>query len=158
MEQINQPRGDKNEITTHDEPVIYDGPATEARPPVTFAEAEQHNAFTLLAELHHHALTFDAEHGRPQDASHHLAELALSSAVVSWWSRWQPISMHRAFLAGASLTEVAAAAGASETEAYEHWSRWAEAQAGLHLGSKLGVDPAEADAIRTRLDRPDSTT
>lgn len=150
MEQINQPRGEANKITTHDEPV-YDGRTSGAPPPVTFAEAEQHNPFTLLAELHNHALTFDAGGRRPQGSAHHLAELALSAAVVSWWSRWQPISMHRAFLASASLAEVAAAAGATEAEAYERWSRWAEAQSGLHLGGKLGVDVAEADAIRARI-------
>jgi hypothetical protein len=34
-------------------------------PPLTFAEAGQHNAFTLLAELHDCALTFDAEDRHP---------------------------------------------------------------------------------------------
>ena len=42
------------------------------RPPVTFAEAEAHNAYTLLTEL------------------------ALSAAVVAWWFCWQAIMVHRA--------------------------------------------------------------
>lgn len=158
MEKINQPRGAANEITTHDEPLIYDGRATEIPPPVTFTEAERHNPFTLLAELHDHGLTFDAESRRPKDPRHHLAELALSAAVVSWWSRWQPISMHRAFLTGASLAEVAAAAGTTEAEAYERWERWAEAQTQLVIAGRRGVEPDEVDAIRARLRQTNSST
>ncbi|MDT5040079.1 MAG: hypothetical protein QOE51_1064 [Actinoplanes sp.] len=51
----------------------------------------------MALRLHDKPLTF------------HLTELALSAAVVAWWSRWQPIAMHRAFLAGVSLAEVATA-------------------------------------------------
>jgi hypothetical protein len=149
MEHINQPRGDMNEITTHDEPVVYG--LTGAPPPLTFAEAEQHNAYTLLTELHDHALTFDAEGRRPDDPRHHLAELALSAAVVSWWSRWQPISMHRAFKNGASLAEVAAATGLTQAEAYLRWSRWAGTQSKLVIAGRRGVEPDEMAAIRARL-------
>lgn len=156
MEQIDQPGGAANEITTHDEPIIYD--AHTALPPVTFAEAEQHNAYTLLVELHDHTLTFDAEGRRPEDPRHHLAELALSAAVVSWWSRWQPISMHRAFLSGASLSEVAAATGTTEAEAYEHWERWADGQAQLAIAGRRGVEPDEVDIIRARLRQTNSST
>jgi hypothetical protein len=145
-----QPRGDRNDITAHDEPVIRDQRSTD-EPPLTFAAAEQHNAYALLTELHDHALTFDVEGKRPSDPKHHLAELALSAAVVAWWSRWQPITMHRALLAGANLAEVAAAAGTTEAEAYTQWSGWADTQSELIIAGRRGVDPDEAAAIRARL-------
>jgi hypothetical protein len=83
MEQVPEQSGDTHEITTHDEPVVYNGHAADAPPPVTFAEAERHNPYTLLTELYDHARTFNVDHERPPDAAHHLAELALSTAVVS---------------------------------------------------------------------------
>ncbi|MDQ7903061.1 hypothetical protein RB614_00815 [Phytohabitans sp. ZYX-F-186] len=153
MEQINQPRGAARDITTHDEPVIYEREA-ETPVPLTCAEAEQHNPYTLLTELRDHALTVTTDGERPQDSSHHLAELALSSAVVAWWSRWQPLSMHRAFAAGASLAEVAAAAGTTEAEAYDRWERWAERQSKVRIGGRLSVEPSEVAAIRRRLAFP----
>jgi hypothetical protein len=149
MEQ--QPRGARSKITAHDEPVFYGRQMAGASPPLTFAEAEQHNAYALLIELHEHAMTFDAEGRRPDNPRHHLAELALSSAVLSWWSRWQPISIHRALIAGASLTDVAAAAGTTEAEAYERWSEWATRQEQTIINGQRGVAPAEVAAIRARI-------
>jgi hypothetical protein len=84
-------------------------------------------------------------------AEFHLTELALSAAVVAWWSRWQPLSMHRALMAGASLAEVAAAAGCTEPEAYLRWADWAERQAKLSGAGRSGVDTDELTAIRARL-------
>ncbi len=165
MEQINQPRGDADEITAqqHAEPEqpavrtevpvpIYQAEAPGQRPPVMFTEAETHNPFALLTELHDHAMALRLEEKPP---TFHLTELALSAAVVAWWSRWQPISMHRAFVAGASLAEVAAAVGTAEAEAYETWSAWAERQAQLVIAGRPGVDASEVAAVRARLgDRP----
>lgn len=160
MEHVNQPRGDTNKI--NDQRVENDvvvpmqleinteAPTADV-PPLTFADAEQRNPFSVLVELHDHALTFDGEHRRPQDAAHHLAELALSSAVVAWWTRWRPISVHRAFLSGASLAEVAAATGLSETDAYACWQSWAEAQSALIIGDKPSVAAEEVEHIRARL-------
>lgn len=155
MEQITRPRGDTNEITTHDEPVIYDYDASTATPPppVTFAEAERHNPYALLTELHDHGMNWPLRHEHPPNPAHHLAELALSAAVVSWWSRWQPVAMHRALAAGASLAEVAAAAGISKAEVRKQWLAWVEDQERLFLDCGLGVDPLEANAIRQRLAR-----
>src|SRR5947207_11811235 len=107
MEHPNQPRGAADEITAqpytepeHDvvppEVPVYQAETPGQRPPVTFAEAEAHNPFALLAELHDHAMALRI-HEKPPDF--HLTELALSAAVVAWWSRWQPIAMHRALLA-----------------------------------------------------------
>src|SRR5436305_14389999 len=126
MEEINQPRGDADEITSgqHTQPdqerdqyalpsevPVYQAEAPGQRPPVTFTEAEAHNPFALLTELHDHAMALRL-HEKPP--TFHLTELALSAAVVAWWSRWQPVAMHRAFLAGATLAEVEAAVGTTE--------------------------------------------
>ncbi len=161
MEQINQPRGDADEITSqqHAEPEqpavrtdvpvpIYQAEAPGQRPPVTFTEAEAHNPFALLTELRDHAMALRLEEKPP---TFHLTELALSAAVVAWWSRWQPIAMHRALLAGTSLSEVAAAIGATEAEAYGRWSEWADRQAQLVIAERPGIEPDEVATIRARL-------
>jgi len=151
MEQLNQPRGDANEITTHDEPVIHDRCSADAAQPVTFADAQQHNPFTLLMELRDHVLAVDADGSQPEDGRHHLTELALSAAVVDWWSRWQPITMHRALLAGASLAEVAAAAGTTEADVASRWSAWSTRQERLVINGRPSIDPDEGAAIRARI-------
>src|SRR2546430_2181595 len=65
------------------------------RPPLTFAEAEQRNPFALLGELRDHAMALRVDE---KPAEFHLTELALAAAVVAWWTRWQPIAMHRALV------------------------------------------------------------
>lgn len=158
MEQISQLRGGTNKINTidqvtdhgsHDVPVIHDSQATESITPQTFAEAERRNPYALLRDLHEHALNLNA--GRRPDAAYHLTELALSAAVVSWWSRWQPISMHRAFLGGASLSEVAAAVGTAEDEVYERWLDWAKEQSDSMITGRPGVDAKEVAEVRMML-------
>ena len=170
MEQINQSRGDADEITGQQyaepnqqpeppaaptEAPAYQAEAPGQRPPVTFAEAEAHNPFALLTELHDHAMALRL-HEKPPEF--HLTELALSAAVVAWWSRWQPLVMHRAFVAGASLAEVAAAAGVDEAEAYARWSGWASRQAAIFINDRPGVDPTEVAAIRSRFGPPEPPT
>jgi hypothetical protein len=59
--------------------------------------------------------------------------------------------MHRAFVAGASLSEVAAAAGVDEAKAYRRWDEWAERQASVVIAGRTGVDPGETAEIRKRL-------
>ena len=141
MEQAQQPRGDAGEITSQ-----Y-GEASGQYQPITFAEAETHNAFALLGELRDHAMALRLE---DKPAEFHLTELALSAAVVAWWSRWQPLTMHRAFMAGASLADVAAAAGTSEAEAYQRWNDWAERQSELIIAGRRSVEPDEVAAVRLR--------
>src|SRR6266508_3044268 len=160
MERINQPKGDADEVTAqqHADPEqpavptevpvpVYRPEAAGQRPPVTFIEAEAHNPFALLTELRDHAMALRI-HEKP--AAFHLTELALSAAVVAWWSRWQPVAMHRAFVAGASLAEVAAAAGITEDEVYGRWSEWAERQTQLVIGGRVAVEPDEVEAIWER--------
>lgn len=157
MEQVHQPRGDRNEIIQHDQPTVYGGEQTST--PLTFTEAEQHNAYALLLELHEHATTVATGAERAQDRDHYLGELALSAAVVAWWSRWQPLMMHKALVGGASLQEVAAAAGVTEVEAHHSWSTWAEQQAELVIPTMRQplLDPNEIEAIKARLQSSDIT-
>jgi hypothetical protein len=113
---------------------------------LTFAEAERRSPYALLLELH--------EHAQPShdDAGGHLTELALAAAVVSSWTQWQPLTIHRALLSGASLGEVAAATGLDRAEVVRRWTRWASAQASLVIGSRPALDPAEADLVRGRIE------
>ena len=62
------------------------------------------------------------------EAEHHLEELALMTVAAEWLTRWQPISMHRALLAGATPDQVADAAGTSVQAMYEQWKQWADGQ------------------------------
>lgn len=58
-----------------------------------------------------------------------LAELALSSAMVTWWSHLQPEIIHRAIVCGVSLGQISAALGVDELRAYDTWATWADEQA-----------------------------
>jgi hypothetical protein len=62
------------------------------------------------------------------EPEHHLEELALMTVSAEWLTRWQPISMHRALLAGANPEQVAEAAGTSVQSVYEQWKQWADGQ------------------------------
>ncbi len=81
--------------------------AATSAPPVRFADAERINPYQLLLDLHDHALGRSAVPDRDEV----LAELALAAAVVAWWSRWQPLTIHAALRAGAGLADIAAAIG-----------------------------------------------
>ena len=57
------------------------------------------------------------------------------------------VSMHRALLAGASLAQVADAAGASSAEAARRWKSWADGQ--RELGRQVpGLGVSERDYLR----------
>ena len=81
------------------------------------------------------------------EPEHHLEELALMTVAAEWLTRWQPISMHRALLAGATPDQVAEAAGTSVRNMHEQWKQWADGRrraAGLHLGRSWGYRAAPA--------------
>lgn len=62
---------------------------------------------------------------------HDLDEVAVMAALAAWLRRWLPISMHRALLRGASIEEVAAAAGVEFREATRMWREWSDGQRNL---------------------------
>lgn len=84
------------------------------------------------------------------DPEHHLEELTLMTMTAEWLTRWQPISMHRAILAGASPSQVAAAAGLGVRELFEQWRRWADGQRGSIIAGCPGVTEDEYVAVQRR--------
>ncbi|MEU7978878.1 hypothetical protein AB0B63_10135 [Micromonospora sp. NPDC049081] len=122
-------------------------PIRPTEPPVRFADAEEINPFQLLLDLHYHAVARTPESGRVAV----LAELALSAAVVSWWTRWQPTMIHTALQAGADLTDNAKATGLDASDVLQRWRRWADVQTRLDIGGRPSVDPIEVRAIELRL-------
>ncbi|MBQ0894191.1 hypothetical protein KBX37_13975 [Micromonospora sp. U56] len=122
-------------------------PARPTEPPVRFADAEEINPFKLLLDLHDHAVVRTAAFGRDEA----LTELALSAAVVSWWTRWQPSVIHAALRAGADLADIADATGLDVSEVVRRWQRWVSVQTRLDIGGRPAVDPVEVRAIERRL-------
>src|SRR5581483_10127834 len=106
--------------------------------PITFADAVELGPYQSLRDL----LALD---GPP------LGELAVAAAVVSWCSRWQPLLMHRAFVAGASLSDVALATDLDPATVVELWLEWASVQIALDIGGRPAIDPEVVADIRARL-------
>lgn len=121
-------------------------PARPPKPPALFADADEINPLKLLLDLHDHALGRTAGRGRENA----LAELELSAAVVSWWTRWQPSMIHAAFRAGADLTDVADATGVDASDVIQRWRRWVDVQMRLDIGGRPSVDPAEVRGVERR--------
>src|SRR6266508_2028300 len=112
-----------------------------------FADAEKINPFRLLLDLHDHVFTRPVRLGSG-DA---LAELALSAAVVSWWTRWQPSQIHAALRAEADLTDIAAATGLEPCDIVRRWRRWADVQSRLNIEGRPALDVNEVQGIERRL-------
>jgi len=62
------------------------------------------------------------------------------TVAAEWLTRWQPVSVHRALLAGATPDQVADAAGTSVGGMYEQWKQWADGQPLADRGPSQG-DP-----------------
>ncbi len=65
------------------------------------------------------------------------------TVAAEWLTRWQPIAMHRAILAGAAPARLSEAAGMSVRHVFERWQRWAEAQRHLMIGGRPSVSEEE---------------
>ena len=85
--------------------------------PITFRAAEDLGAFEL-AELWSDRTAWPVVERTAYDE---LAELACMSALAMWLTRWQPLAIHGAMLAGAKPAAVALALGGSVDEAYRVW-------------------------------------
>lgn len=90
-----------------------------------------------------------------------LAELAVFSALARWLTRWQPIHIHRALLAGASVEAVAVALGTSPEETCRIWHAWATRQRELLIGGRRGVSVEEYATVAqiftaARIELPDT--
>lgn len=128
------------------EETMTDDRALDAGPVVRFSDAEKINPFQVLIELHDHALRQSSGSSRAEV----LTELALA-AVLSWWSRWQPITIHRALRCGADLADIAEATGLDPGEVVRRWERWSDVQNRFSIGRRLSVDPVEVRTIRERI-------
>lgn len=129
---------------------MTDDHAIGAGPPVRFSNAEKINPFQVLIDLHDHALGQSSGSSRAEA----LTELALAAAVISWWTRWQPITIHQALRRGADPADIADATGLDPDEVVHRWERWTDVQTRLDIGGRPAVDPVEVRTIRERI-RPE---
>jgi hypothetical protein len=92
--------------------------------PITFNAAEDLGAFQL-AELWADRTAWPISERTAYDE---LAELATMSALAKWLTRWQPIAIHGAVMAGARMDAIAGALGESLQVAFDLWHEWASRQ------------------------------
>ena|ERR1700689_3142460 len=79
-----------------------------------------------------------------------LAELACMSALAEWLTRWQPIAIHSAVLAGAKMEAIAGALGSSLQAAFDRWHEWALRQRDFIIGGRPGITAEEYDVVARR--------
>jgi hypothetical protein len=93
------------------EPQVPSSTATQnsAERTLTRRQADLLPMYEVVGRWLHREPAFLHEH-QPE---HHLEEPALMTVSAKWLTRWQPISMHRTLLAGATPDQVAEAAGTS---------------------------------------------
>jgi len=115
--------------------------------PITFNAAENLGAFEL-AELWADRMAWPIE----RTAYDELAELACMSALATWLTRWQPIAIHGALLAGAKPEAVAGALGTSVEVVYERWHEWASRLREFISDGKLGITEDECRAVARQFD------
>lgn len=114
--------------------------------PITFRAAEDLGAFEL-AQLWTDRSAWPLNERTAYDE---LAELACMSALTEWLTRWQPIAIHSAVLAGARMEAVAGAVGNSLQVAFDCWHEWALRQCDFINGRKSGLTEDEYEAVVQR--------
>src|ERR1700730_1636418 len=93
------------------EPQVISGTTTQNSPErvLTRRHADLLPVYDVVGRWLHREPAFLHEH----EPEHHLEELALMTVAAEWLTRWQPITVHRASLAGATPGQVYDAAGIS---------------------------------------------
>ena len=86
----------------------------------------------------------------PREPYDELAELATMSALAKWLTRWQPIAIHSAVLAGARMEAIAGALGNSLQVAFDRWHEWASRQRDFITDGKPGVTENEFETVAQR--------
>jgi hypothetical protein len=114
--------------------------------PVTFKGAEDLGAFEL-AQLWADRTAWPISERTAYDE---LAELACMSALAKWLTRWQPIAIHGAVLAGARMETIAGALGNSLQMAFHRWHEWASRQRDFVFNGKPGITEDEYEAVARR--------
>lgn len=132
-----------------------------AQCPVTFdaalAELGPAALAELLADCRTWPLRVPAESaesaGLPvRTKRHELEELAVSSALRTRLERKLPYLVHVAVLAGATLSEVAAATGWAESEVLPRWRTWAADQVAVYrVSGRIGISEAAFSQVRDAL-------
>jgi hypothetical protein len=117
--------------------------------PITFRAAEELGAFEL-AQLWADRTAWPIDERTSYDE---LAELAVMSALRTLLTRWQPIAIHSAMLAGAKPEAVAAALGNSLDVAFQRWHEWAARKRDFIVNGKPGITPEEYEAVARRFGR-----
>jgi hypothetical protein len=72
------------------------------------------------------------------------------SALAKWLTRWQPIAIHGAALAGARMEAITGALGDSLQVAFDRWHEWAPRQRDLIVNGKRGITEEEYEAVARR--------
>ncbi len=114
--------------------------------PITFKAAEDLGAFE-------HAQLWADRTAWPIDertACDELAELAVMSTLAKWLTRWQPIAIHSAVLAGARMDAIAGAFGNSLQVAFERWDEWAQKQRNFIVRGEPEITREEYEAVAQR--------
>ena len=111
--------------------------------PVTVKAAEDLGAFDL-AQLWADRTAWPLSERTAYDE---LAELAVMSALAKWLTRWQPIAIHSAVLAGARMESIAGALGNSLQVAFDRWHEWASRQRDFIINGKPGITAEEYEAV-----------
>ena len=114
--------------------------------PITFRAAENLGAFEL-AQLWADRTAWPIDERTPYDE---LSELAVMSALRTWLTRWQPIAIHSAMLAGAKPEAIMAAMGAGLDVAFQRWHEWATQQRDFVFNGKPGITEEEYRAVARR--------
>jgi hypothetical protein len=114
--------------------------------PITFNAAEDLGAFEL-AQLWADRTAWPISERTTYDE---LAELATLSALAKWLTRWQPIAIHGAVLAGARMNAIAGALGHSLQVAFDRWHEWASHQRDFVVNGNPGITENEYEAVARR--------
>ena len=114
-------------------------PKTPERP-ITFNAAEDLGTFEL-AQLWADRTAWPLSDRTAYDE---LAELATMSALAKWLTRWQPIAIHSAVLAGARMESIAGSLGNSLQVAFDRWHEWATKQRDFIINGRPGITEDES--------------
>jgi hypothetical protein len=114
--------------------------------PVTFHAAESLGPFEL-AQLWADRTAWPVDERTAHDE---LAELACMSALAELLTRWQPVAIHSAMLAGARMEAVAGALGNSLQVAFDRWHEWASPQRDFVADGNPGITQDEYEIVARR--------
>ncbi len=122
-------------------------PSNSTERVLTRRQADLLPVYDVVGRWLHREPAFLHEH----EPEHHLEELALMTVSAEWLTRWQPITMHRALLAGATPGQIAEAAGTSVHGMYEQGQQWADGQRHSLIAGRPEMTQEAYETIQARL-------